>query len=186
MRLSDPLAHVPDEQEQQLIVWSRAMKGEIFTVTRAMLSGGERRHFEITFSPIRDQHGELIGATEHMRDITERQRAEDERARLMAEVASRNALLEAANKELEAFSYSVSHDLRAPLRHIDGFAGLLQRTGTTKLDERERRYLGLITDSAKRMGRLIDDLLDFSRMGRAELRHATVDMRALEIGRAHV
>ena len=179
MRLSDPLAHVPDEQEQQLIVWSRAMKGEIFTVTRAMMSGGERRHFEITFSPIRDQHGDLIGATEHMRDITERQRAEDERARLMAEVANRNALLEAANKELETFSYSVSHDLRAPLRHIDGFAGLLQRTGTTKLDERERRYLGLITDAAKRMGRLIDDLLDFSRMGRAELRHATVDMRAL-------
>lgn len=179
MRLSDPLAHVPEEQEEQLVVWARAMKGEVFTVTRSMKSGDEFRHFEISFSPIRDEHGELLGAAQHMRDITERKRAEDERARLLAEVASRNALLEAANKELEAFSYSVSHDLRAPLRHIDGFAGLLQRTSTAKLDEKERRYLTLITESAKRMGKLIDDLLDFSRMGRAAMRHDTVDMGAL-------
>ncbi|NDD40133.1 MAG: PAS domain S-box protein, partial [Verrucomicrobia bacterium] len=179
MRLSDPLAHVPEEQEAQLLLWARALKGEIFTVTRAMKSGDEVRHFEISFSPIRDEQGELLGAAQHVRDITDRQRAEDERARLLAEVASRNALLEAANKELEAFSYSVSHDLRAPLRHIDGFAGLLQRTAAAKHDEKEQRYLTLITESAKRMGRLIDDLLDFSRMGRAEMRRDTVDMDAL-------
>ena len=179
MRLSDPLAHVPGEQEEQLIVWARALRGEVFTVTRAMKSGDEIRHFEISFSPIRDEQGELLGAAQHIRDLTERQRAEDERARLLAEVASRNALLESANKELESFSYSVSHDLRAPLRHIDGFAGLLQRTATTKLDEKEQRYLTLITESAKRMGRLIDDLLEFSRMGRSEMRSDTVDMGAL-------
>lgn len=179
MRLSDPLAHVPGEQEEQLNLWSRAMRGEVFTVTRTRQADGATRHLEISFSPIRDEHGEMLGAAQHIRDITERQRAEDERANLLTEVARRNALLEAANKELEAFSYSVSHDLRAPLRHIDGFAGLLQRTVSTKLDEKEQRYLTLITDSAKRMGRLIDDLLDFSRMGRAELRHATVDMAAL-------
>lgn len=179
MRLSDPLTHVPHEQEEQLVVWARALKGEVFTVTRTMKSGDEVRHFEISFSPIRDEQGELLGAAQLTRDVTERQRAEDERARLLAEVASRNALLEAANKELEAFSYSVSHDLRAPLRHIDGFAGLLQRTSTAKLDEKERRYLTLITESAKRMGKLIDDLLDFSRMGRAAMRHDTVDMSAL-------
>lgn len=179
MRLSDPLAHVPDEQEEQLVTWARALKGEVFTLTRTMKTGDEVRHYEISFSPIRDEAGELLGAAQHIRDITERQRAEDERARLLAEVASRNALLESANKELEAFSYSVSHDLRAPLRHIDGFAGLLQRTSTAKLDEREQRYLTLITESAKRMGRLIDDLLDFSRMGRAEMRRDTVDMGAL-------
>lgn len=178
-RLSDPLTHLPAEQEEQLALWSRAMKGEVFTVTRTRPSGGETRHFEISFSPIRDEQGDLLGAAQHIRDITERQRAEDERTRLLAEVARRNALLEAANKELEAFSYSVSHDLRAPLRHIDGFAGLLQRTGAPKLDEKEQRYLALITDAAKRMGRLIDDLLDFSRMGRAELRHATVEMTSL-------
>ncbi|KAF0174184.1 MAG: multi-sensor signal transduction histidine kinase [Limisphaerales bacterium] len=179
MRLSDPLAHVPHEQEEQLVVWARALKGEVFTVTRTMQSGDEVRHFEISFSPIRDEQGDLLGAAQLMRDVTERQRAEDERARLLAEVASRNALLEAANKELEAFSYSVSHDLRAPLRHIDGFAGLLQRTSTAKLDEKEQRYLTLITESAKRMGKLIDDLLDFSRMGRAAMRRETVDMSAL-------
>lgn len=179
MRLSDPLAHVAGEREEQLALWSRAMKGEVFTASRSWQSGGDVRHFEISFSPIRDEQGELLGAAQHIRDITERQKAENERARLLAEVARRNAQLEAANKELEAFSYSVSHDLRAPLRHIDGFAGLLQRTSTAKLDEREQRYLVLITDAAKRMGRLIDDLLDFSRMGRAELRHAPVDMAAL-------
>ena len=179
MRLSDPLAHVPEEREEQLTLWSRAMKGEVFTVTSTRQTGGETRHLEISFSPIRDERGELLGAAQHTRDITERQRAEDERARLLAEVARRNALLEAANKELEAFSYSVSHDLRAPLRHIDGFAGLLQRTSAPKLDEKEQRYLTLITESAKRMGRLIDDLLDFSRMGRAELRLVTADMAAL-------
>lgn len=155
------------------------MRGEVFTLTRTRQSGFEARHLEISFSPIRDEQGAMLGAAQHIRDITERQRAEDERANLLTEVARRNALLEAANKELEAFSYSVSHDLRAPLRHIDGFAGLLQRTANAKLDEKEQRYLTLITDSAKRMGRLIDDLLDFSRMGRAELRHATVDMAAL-------
>ena len=179
MRLSDPLAHAPDEQEEQLIVWARALRGEVFTVTRTMKSGDELRHFEITCSPIRDEQGELLGAAQHIRDTTERQRAEDERSRLLAVVASRNALLEAANKELESFSYSVSHDLRAPLRHIDGFAGLLQRTSTPKLDEKELRYLTLITESAKRLGRLIDDLLEFSRMGRAELRQERVDMNAL-------
>lgn len=179
MRLSDPLAHAPDEREEQLAMWARALKGKVFTVNRTVGSGSETRHLEISFSPIRNEAGELLGAAQHIRDITERQRAEDERARLLAEVASRNALLEAANHELEAFSYSVSHDLRAPLRHIDGFAGLLQRTGAPKLDEREQRYLALITESAKRMGRLIDDLLNFSRMGRAEMRRDAVDMNAL-------
>lgn len=179
MRLSDPLGHVPDEQEEQLIAWARALRGEVFTVARAMRSGNELRHFEVSFSPIRDEQGDLLGAAQHIRDVTERQRAEDERARLLAEVANRNGLLEAANKELEAFSYSVSHDLRAPLRHIDGFAGLMQRTALPKLDAKEQRHLSLIIESAKRMGRLIDDLLDFSRMGRAELRQDTVDMNAL-------
>lgn len=179
MRLSDPLAHVPDEQEEQLIVWARALRGEVFTVARTMRFGYDVRHFEISFSPIRDEHGDLLGAAQHIRDVTERQRAEDERTRLLAEVASRNGLLEAANKELEAFSYSVSHDLRAPLRHIDGFAGLMQRTALPKLDAKEQRHLSLIIESAKRMGRLIDDLLEFSRMGRAELRRDTVDMNAL-------
>ena len=180
MRLSDPLAHVPEEREDQLALWARALRGEVFAVHRHPRADSEaQQHFEISFSPIRNEAGELLGAAQHIRDITARQKAEADRAQLLAELASRNTLLEAANHELEAFSYSVSHDLRAPLRHMDGFAGLLQRTANDKLDEKERRYLGLIMEAAKRMGRLIDDLLEFSRMGRAELRHDLVAMQPL-------
>jgi PAS domain S-box-containing protein len=90
-----------------------------------------------------------------------------------------NKKLESANQELEAFSYSVSHDLRAPLRHIDGFVKLLGNHAREKLDERGQRYLDIIADAARQMGMLIDDLLVFSRMNRAELRHARVSLDAL-------
>lgn len=91
----------------------------------------------------------------------------------------RTGELQASNRELEAFSYSVSHDLRAPLRHIDGFADLLRRHAVSALDEKGRRYLDTISASAKSMGVLIDDLLSFSRMGRAEMQHGTVDLAAI-------
>lgn len=102
-----------------------------------------------------------------------------ERRRVATELESRGALLQAANKELEAFSYSVSHDLRAPLRHIDGYAVLLAKAAGDSLNEKARRYLQTISDSAKQMGQLIDDLLVFSRMGRQDMLRTTVNLDQL-------
>jgi signal transduction histidine kinase len=102
--------------------------------------------------------------------IQERDRSlEHARELLEDRVRQRTAELDAANKELEAFSYSVSHDLRAPLRHVLGFAELLEKHIKDRIDDRGRRYLETITSAATKMGQLIDDLLSFSRMARAEL-----------------
>jgi two-component system sensor histidine kinase/response regulator len=112
-------------------------------------------------------------------EITERQRAEATVTRLNADLAARAALLESANQELEAFSYSVSHDLRSPLRHIGGFVDLLRKHLQEVLDPTSTRYLGVIGDSAQHMGRLIDELLTFSRMGRLELRKSEICLEQL-------
>lgn len=113
------------------------------------------------------------------RDVTERRQRDEQVRRLHADLQLRAAQLEVANKELESFSYSVSHDLRAPLRHIDGFTGLLRKHAAAVLDDQGRRYLDTISGAARQMGRLIDDLLSFSRMGRANVQPVEVDQDAL-------
>jgi signal transduction histidine kinase len=113
------------------------------------------------------------------REITERKRAEEDILRLNEDLKYHVVQLEESNRELDAFSYSVSHDLRSPLRHIAGFMELLQKRAWPQMDETNRRYMTIISESSKRMGTLIDDLLAFSRIGRSEMRTVAIRVKQL-------
>jgi PAS domain S-box-containing protein len=124
--------------------------------------------------------GNLLGM---VRDITERKQVEGEVQRLYEEleqrVADRTAQLQAVNKELEAFSYSVSHDLRAPLRHINGFSQALLEDYSDKLDEEGKGYLREVRSASQEMAQLIDDVLQLARVTRSEMRREVVDLSEL-------
>lgn len=161
-------------------------KGTIAIEYRWQCSDDLYRWFKDQSVLIKDEQGnpkEVIGT---WRDITERKRAEEEIRKLNEEleqrVLQRTAQLEAANKELEAFSYSVSHDLRAPVRAIDGFSRILLEDYGDKYDAEGKRLVNIIRSNTKKMGDLIDDLLALSRLGRRDIEISDIDMDKLVKG----
>jgi PAS domain S-box-containing protein len=170
---------IPDDhQDEERMILDGIRDGKRFahfeTVRRR--NDGSLVDVSLTISPIYNRAGMVVGGSTIMRDITERKRTEQAlqeselrfRATLEQRVADRTS-------ELEAFSYTVSHDLRAPLRHLHGYVELLtQETAASPLPEAARRYIQTITDVSSEMGQLIDDLLAFSRMGNVDLRQTRV------------
>ena len=144
-----------------------------------MRKDGSRFFAEVVITTLYDVNGEIRGFSEVARDITERKRAEADVQELNESERRHAAQLEAANKELEAFSYSVSHDLRAPLRSIDGFSSALMEDYGEKLDAQAKNYLERIRAATQRMAQLIDDLLNLARVSRGEMRYEQVDLSAM-------
>ena len=154
---------------------ARAIRGEISSaqifIRNPQLAEGT--WIEANAGPLKDKHGTVCGGVVAFRDITQKRNSEREIQTLNAElehrVAVRTAQLEEANQELESFTYSVAHDLRAPLRHIAGFSGILLEEFGTALNAEGRRYLHRIQEGTQKMGRLVDELLTLARVGRQEV-----------------
>jgi PAS domain S-box-containing protein len=153
--------------QQELVIQNPEIEGVVF--------------LEVTARPLKDDQGKLCGGVAAMRDVTQRKAAEREIQQLNqdleARVAERTAQLQEANKELEAFGYSISHDLRAPLRHISGFARILTEDFGPSLPAEAQHHLQRIEQGASRMGQLVDELLSLTRVGRQ-----TLAVRATKLG----
>jgi PAS domain S-box-containing protein len=163
-----------DRQNEEPPILARLARGERvehFDTVR-VCKGGKEIDVSVAISPVRDSAGTLVGASKIVRDITQRRRAEQALARAI-ETA------EAASRELEAFSYSVAHDPRAPLRGMSGFAQVLLDTYRDKLDVDGQELLQDIVMNARKMAALIDALLSLARLTRSELSHQSVDLSAV-------
>jgi PAS domain S-box-containing protein len=175
----------PDRVMEEAELLARIARGETIDHFETVRVGkdGKSIDLSVTLSRVLDHDNQVIGLSKIARNITQRKRAEREISRLNEEleqrVIERTAQLEEANKELESFSYSVSHDLRAPLRAIDGFSQAVQEDYATLLPGEGQRYLKTIREGAQRMGVLIDDLLTFSRLSRLPLARSTVNTNEL-------
>jgi len=168
---------VKRKEPEQLLKRAEVEGRAIYEGQRVRKDG---RHIWIQgiITALRDDNGKLRGFSKVAHDITRQKEADDKIHQLNEEleqrVVMRTAQLEAANKELEAFSYSISHDLRAPLLRISGFVEILQDEAASKLNETSLKHLRTIAEGAQQMSHLIDALLDFSRMGRSEMRQEKV------------
>jgi PAS domain S-box-containing protein len=179
-----------DREEEQKDFTRRLIAGEAITSleTQRVTQDGRILDIWMTVTKLVDDTGKPIGIASTERDITARRRAVEEVHKLNAEleqrVRERTVELEAANQELEAFSYSVSHDLRAPLRAMDGFSMALLEDCAGKLDETAQDHLRRIRAGSQRMAELIDDLLNLSQVTRTEMRRERVDLTVMaeEIG----
>jgi signal transduction histidine kinase len=134
--------------------------------------GASRRSYDLAISPLRDRAGRRTGRLLVLHDVTERKRSEEELIRQKTELARSNA-------ELENFAYLIAHDLRAPLRGVNGFSHILLEDHAGGLDEEGRDLLRRVRDGALRMGQLIDELLELSRLARTQMRRQRVDLSAL-------
>jgi PAS domain S-box-containing protein len=182
MSCSVSMLMATDRKEELSLILGRLRRGESiehFETTRLKKSG-EQIDVSLTVSPIKNSSGAIIGASTIARGITERKRAEEQIRRLNEtleqRVAERTTQLLAANKELEAFSYSVSHDLRAPLRHINGFSQALLEDYADKLDEEGKGYLREVRAASREMAQLIDDVLQLARVTRSEMHSEVVNL----------
>jgi PAS domain S-box-containing protein len=173
-----PPDHYADEQQIQAKI-TLGERVEHFETVR-LRKDGARIDVSVSVTPIKDSHGGVIGAFKVARDISERKRAAEEirqlNTHLEEKVVERTAQLQTTNKELESFCYSVSHDLRAPLRSLAGFSQAVMEDYADKLDAKGKNYLSRICASSQRMGQLIDDLLNLSRVSRGEMTRELVDL----------
>ena len=168
----------PGREAEEPALIARLAKGEspvapFETVRRG--KDGRDLDVSMTISPIRDSRGDLVGASMVARDIADSKRAE-------AEIRRAREAAEAANRELEAFNYSVAHDLRAPLRGIDGFSRVLLEDHGPSLDATGQHYLQRVQGAAQHMGRLIDSLLALSHVTRVTVHNQRVDLSELARG----
>ena len=175
----------PNRAREESDILARIRHGESvehFETVR-IRKDGERIDVSVTISPIKDSSGKIVGASKIARDITQRRADEREIRKLNEEleerVAQRTAQLEVANRELEAFAYSVSHDLRAPLRHIGGFSKILTEDFGPELPPEAQSHLQRIQDGAERMGLLVDELLNLARVGRHALKLQTTGLNSV-------
>jgi len=182
-----PFTYTVDEEKPDLKIKSDTIvvAGTPFSslVNKFYHKNGNIVYLETSGVPVTNEAGTLIGYRGISRDITDRFKAEEEiiqlNETLESKVIERTEQLESANKELEAFSYSISHDLRAPLRHINGFISLFLDNKRIDLSEEELGYLQIVSNSAREMGELIDALLSFSRLNRAEIQKIQIDPKPM-------